>query len=329
MAWNNNEWWRERWRDYKQDPAVIQVVGLLAVLLTAMIVAVVWVLPRLQPDYSESFEHQVDLRDAANPSANAPVEAEEEIIVEADLRNQAYSLVERRRAMQRLVERTYQAAGGKINLEGMKSISKTGDLEQKGTSMPVVYQYKRPSNLRYTIELKQGMLRMAYNGEVAWRQLESPTSGPREVEILSEEERRLLAGNTLLAQPVSAFLENWDDLHWEDSASVDGHPCYVIRYEGLLWPTQRFFIDKQTFQVRRRERHHQTDDGKDVVLGIVLDDFREVDQLILPFREEVWLDDVKQNVFVITEIEINRGLSSRFFDPPSIVSTTEPANAAR
>ncbi|MDP0500846.1 MAG: hypothetical protein Q7P63_12185 [Verrucomicrobiota bacterium JB022] len=302
----NNDWWLERKRDYQQDPAPYQIGGFVVGMGIVVVVAY-FVISSLQPDYSESFDttgedYQLGPRNAqlADEDLN-PLSA-------------AQSVVERRRQMQTLVERVYQAAGGKVALEEMRSIRKNGTLEQGDEVLEVSYQYKRPQMLRFTVSLPDGSLRMGYNGQEAWQQyvIRGRNLPPQP---LPENEAHMIAGNVELVTPLTAYFDSWDDLSWQESATVGDREAYVVRYLGSHHPRQTFYIDKQTYYVLRREREHINAQGKAQEVAVVLGNYQQVNGLYLPLEETVLIDGVQANRFEIESIEPNVGLPDSFFSP--------------
>jgi len=304
----NNDWWQRRVSDYRQDPTPYHLV-LFLLGLSVVVVAIVAVFASQQPDYSERYATDTEAYQLG-PKDEATMQGEV-----GELGDLAGSVVERRRQMQTLIERAYQAAGGQAHLESLRSLRKSGQLELGGETAETYYQYKRPNRMRFTLENPKGTMRMGYNGQEAWRQVVYQ-GHTLPAETLDIDETHMMAGNTQLVIPANAFFENWDDLHWQESTEVAGDPVYVIRYEGKLWPPQTFYIDQRTYQIRKRERTHTDSSGQEHTVGVILSDYRDVQGYQLAFEEDVYLDGERINRFHIKSFDVNLGIPDSFFDAP-------------
>lgn len=223
--------------------------------------------------------------------------------------------------LRHLVDRVYTAHGGRGVIEEIHSLLRHGILTTAGGDQRVSYTLKRPNMLSYTLEAGGQRVRISYNGDSAWLRQTMP-DGTRIQTVLPPDQRDFIDRNTLMSQPVSAFLSDLESLVWHDDAFVGEHPCYVIEWREPEFGRLLLYIDKERFLVRQRtrERLEPDDDGTFEKITAVFSDFRRQDGTWFAFREEVFQNDEPLNVFTIEQITVNPGLVDRYFTLPEELS---------
>jgi hypothetical protein len=217
--------------------------------------------------------------------------------------------------LQTIVSRTIEAMGGLSRLESISSLHKSGKLYQSDNVYAVEYYFKRPNQLRFRLEREAVAMTMAYDGEIAWRQIEVERVA-RPWVALDNMEQGVMRRNAEMVLPVTRFFNELQYLTKLPDADVGEHACFVVQYEGPLQATQVFYIDKVEYLVRKRTRTDRFNDGPERELEVLYLDYRQIEGRQIAFEEDVIIDGVPDNRFVVDEVTVNPGILGEYFSPP-------------
>lgn len=281
-------------RRLAKHPLVFLVLGA-AFSLTLIIGGTLWLL---------QWEHPVPAED--ENARTTAVDAEEPRVL---------SPLEERQLLREILENAIAAQGGRIFVDRLLTVKKTGVLLHDGAKLNAVYSFKRPNRVRYRIEQDERGFRFGFDGARAWRQLYR-SGRPAPAETLPADEASSLVLTSELAVPAVLFFEESRYMSLHGREEVEGHSCFVLDYVGPLRAAQRFYIDEDSHLLRQRARQARLRGEDTTVVEVIYSDFRTIDGIELPFLETVLFDGEVQTVFEIEDFIINPGILDEFFEIP-------------
>ena len=209
-----------------------------------------------------------------------------------------------------ILEAHYRAVGGLDRLKAQESIHFVADISTAGLNGTLEHWELRPDRSRDDIDLGVLKLAMGDNGTTAWA---LDTNGRLRIErdpnaLARREAERRLALYEHLDRDSDVFT-----ITLLGTREIDGDLCYTLQVDSTIDNATRvWFVSTSSFLMRRSEVNHPDEQEH-----IVYSDYREVDGLIRPFRQDVVIWPAGQEQTIVTTrfetgIEIDPGL----FDPP-------------
>ena len=206
------------------------------------------------------------------------------------------------------------AIGGYSGMSQIKSLRRLGKSIEGDKTYEVTAFNKDPNKLRISLLDDAANIRIAYNGEEAWYQLVRDAQ-PGPVLSVDKYRKQEIARNTRYKSPLYADAETPLAFIYKGTAKLDGETYYRLVKSDTDIP-EEIYLDMSTFLVS----HHlvdmsnpQTGDRK---LHIILDDYRPVSGLLLPFKEVSYVNGELASTFIMELADINPGIPSIIFDPP-------------
>lgn len=170
----------------------------------------------------------------------------------------------------RVVAKSLAARGGAAKFAAVRSLRFTGHLQlENGPAAIQVWTASKPYRVRIELQLPQGRFVQGYDGTTAWE----IDPGKTQARVLAgreamQVEDQALAFVDLMADPV-------DKLELLGTETVDGRPCYVLRFTFPTGDQFTQYVDAKTWLVN----HEDYPGGFETI-----SDYRKVDGLLLPFR---------------------------------------------
>ncbi len=224
--------------------------------------------------------------------------------------------LEARYRLNDILEQAITAQGGRLFMERLSTIRKLGTLTQGESSLQVNFAFKRPNRLRYRLEAEDHGYRIGYDGSKAWIQgfNQEGSGAPR---VLESRDTANLVLTSEIALPAIIFFNEPQYMSLQEAEEVEGHLCHVLKYEGPLRASQTFYIDQETFVLRKRARQTRFRNEDNTRVDVVFTDFRSLNGVPMPYREIVYFDDELQTDFFIEHITINPGIIDDYFTMPA------------
>ncbi|MCC5833308.1 MAG: hypothetical protein JJU20_01105 [Opitutales bacterium] len=281
---------------YRENALALQILGILG--LMACAVAFVAAIVMMAPDRS---------------SSNDP-----DLSPEALLEQEPQGLPpERPLSLDGLLEEIFRAHGGQQAMERMQSLARRGSLNlPDGSRVSAFYLFQQPNMVSYTLGFPTYDLRISYDGNKGWRKVERRRGADVQVEELSTEDTRSLANDASINLPLSAALRDRSRLRWVADQTIGGREVYVVESRGDDQSVEeRFYVDKHSFLLMKRERFSAPDtaDGDSIHLVFELSDYREVNGARYPFRERVTRNGKFLNELITRELRVNPGVLREYF----------------
>lgn len=224
---------------------------------------------------------------------------------------------ERPVSIQALVREIIRAHGGQRDMERVQSIARTGTLIMPNDlEVSVFYLYQEPDKISYTLRYPTRELRISFDGNRAWRQVRRRGSNDVLIEDLSAEDTLELARDAKINRSLHLVLGDDERLRWMDDQVWNDREYYVVETRiGTRYLEERFFFDKRTFLLKKRERFAEGARPGDTNPALVfeLSDYREVEGARFPFRERVIRNGEFLNELVTRELRLNPGVLSSYF----------------
>lgn len=209
-----------------------------------------------------------------------------------------------------------EASGGEDYLEELKSIKVSGRIEGSEDSRPFFLIKRNPGRSLLKTGTGDGMVAVGTEGKVAWRAFRK-NSVYRDVYFLSGDAREsAIESSRFFDGLMDLFLNDRGELKRVSTAEIDGEE--VIRVETVNEDGEPvdYWLDPNHLDVVRIER---TRNGS--VWEYRLSDYRKIDKLRQPFRQESWVDGELLSVVLVDEAELNPGVHPYLFKIPE---TTAP-----
>jgi hypothetical protein len=213
-----------------------------------------------------------------------------------------------------ILEEHYAAVGGLERLRAQESIHFVADISTAGLSGTYEHWELRPDRSRDDVDLGVLTHTEGDNGATAWV---LDTNGRLRIERdpnaldRREGERRLALFEHL--DPVSDTFT----ITILGTREIEGDLCYTLRVDSTIDNAVRvWFISTSSFLMRRSEINHP-----DAQEHIVYSDYRDVDGVIRPFRQDVTIQPVGQEQTILTTLfETGIEIDAALFDPPEGVA---------
>lgn len=126
-----------------------------------------------------------------------------------------------------LVARNIEAKGGGAKIKAIKSVRKTGRLQQGDFSAVVGQEGKAPDLLRVTFTIQNMTQVQAYDGSTGWQI--APFSGRKDPELLGEDDMRDLVEQADFYGPLIDYREKGNTIEYVGKTIVDGDDVYRLK----------------------------------------------------------------------------------------------------
>lgn len=216
-----------------------------------------------------------------------------------------------------LVEEIYTAHGGRARIELLRTLSRRGVLETgpEKIKAETVYLWKRPNLVSFRLDFNSATLKILYNGEESF-ELISRAGRELSLRPLEPMEARFRSHNANIVLPFFPFLSDRNQLSMAAPEEINGKICKVIQWSAPDQPVHLFKIDPDSSLVIQRERMPDPTLPEDTrVIRADFEDYTNVDGLMLPTIERVFIDGELVNSFIIEDFVVNPGILDTYFQP--------------
>jgi len=214
-----------------------------------------------------------------------------------------------------VVERVFTAHGGRDAVRTLSSLRQEGRLEQSDAdSLFVTFFWRAPNLVRYTVVLKNGEIRRAFNGERAW-EAQLLHGELKQLQDLTDAERESFIRDSHMSQPAVFSLLQTDRLSLAPPADVNGRRCHVIALKRHAY-RELLYFDQINFLCLRRERSDADLKGRPEEVRVDYDDFRQVGDFVFPFLHQTSINGAVYNQVSLQKLTPNAGLLTSLFTPP-------------
>ncbi len=210
-----------------------------------------------------------------------------------------------------LLTRHLQAVGGEAALQKITSRRMAGTLERYGKRVPFIRTQSAPNQMLMETKFPQpGTLKQGFDGNVAWIQV--PGQPGRRLE---GKERAAITDEAWL-HPVLRLREQYPVRQFLGPRTVEGRTFTVLSLaKKKTAKPELWFFDEATALLARVEQ--QVDGGPqgDIPVVTLLEDYRKVDGVMMPFTVRTKLP-TSETVLHVDAIEHNLSFADSVFQAP-------------
>lgn len=215
--------------------------------------------------------------------------------------------------LDKILDNHFKAVGQK-NLQKINTLKATGHAVMMGMEVPFSMQAKRPGMVRTEVEVQGATIIQVYDGENAWAV--NPLMGSSMAMDLTGAEAEGLRENADLDGQLWNYEEKGHALSLEGDEEVNGKACYVLKLDKKSGQTDRYYIDKEDYLIRKL-RTSRSMNGMPTEVEAILSDYREVDGYKMPFLTEQKSGGQTFMTLKMDQAEANVELDDALFSKPS------------
>jgi len=204
-----------------------------------------------------------------------------------------------------------EAGGGRENLEKVKDMTMTGNIElvSMGMSGSLTVYSKEPNKLRMDIEIMGMVITQAFDGEVAW--MTNPQTGASE-ELSGEQAddlKRQAMGNDSLLNPAKYGIT----YTLKGKETVDGVDCFILEQTYSDGYTVSLYINSKTYLLYKTKATTMGQMGVEVEAESFPTDYKKAGGMMIPHSIRVVHDGEEAVTMTFTEVTVNTGIEDSFF----------------
>lgn len=215
-----------------------------------------------------------------------------------------------------LLEAHAKARGGAERWEEVEALEIEGTWTAFSLDVPMTIRRMRPDLYRFDHVLFDLPATIAFDGERAWLQ-GAAFGAPGGTEI-KDDWKRNVALDAPLGSKLTAHAAAGAKIEYLGVEDVEGESCHVLRVRPEGMPEETWYLDARTFlETKRVSRTFDLFSGPGIELEMetFFMDFREVDGVRIPFREERHFG-TRYRVFEASSVKVNPGLDAAVFGMP-------------
>ncbi|MFK7955673.1 MAG: hypothetical protein AB8B96_06220 [Lysobacterales bacterium] len=215
-----------------------------------------------------------------------------------------------------LLDKHLDARGGYDAWKAIDTVRMIGEMSfSDGQSVPVVMEIRRPNLLRFEFQLSGQQIVQGYDGTEGWRLISDGIT--RELEDMDPEQAMEFSRTADFDGPLMDWREKAYSLRYLGvvaDAEAGGHLIEVTRPGGdrlnlFLGEGQYLTRQEQLFRSETPDSPHQS---------TVVDDYREVAGVLLPFRYDINLHaNGPRRQLVLDSVDLNVPLAASRFARPA------------
>jgi len=214
--------------------------------------------------------------------------------------------------LRELLKQHVSALGGAYQLEHLSAIYLEGTQMQAGQSFEFVIRKKKPNSIRYALSGEAFEAVAGYDGQTGWLRLQKA----EDVTISNLEGvdlQALIQEGRFDSRLFEAYQGELDSLVYVGVERIYDHKCDVIEYleSGLV--RLRYYLDQDSFLLRKREL---LDDDGAVTLATVYDNYDVVDGYKIAHRFDNLINGEIVSTQLVDKVIVNPGILSFYFEKP-------------
>lgn len=216
-----------------------------------------------------------------------------------------------------LIQKNIQAHGGLDKIKSVQSMRMTGKIVGGGMEMPMLMEFKRPTNMRmeFTVQGMTGI--QGYDGTTGWAVM--PFVGKTEPEKMSPEDLKQMEDQADIDGPLVDYKEKGHQVEYLGKADVEGTPAHKLKVTKKNGDVVTIYLDADAFLELKAEGK-SVRRGQEVEFETLYGDYKDVGGgLIMPHSLEIKPKGMPQGQHVqIEKVELNPEIAAdRFAMPPA------------
>jgi outer membrane lipoprotein-sorting protein len=214
-----------------------------------------------------------------------------------------------------IIDKAITAQGGRAALESIKdktikSTTKMYTPQQNFLTITVAYIKYNPLKIRAE-QIIQGMrVITGYDGNNIW--LDSMGQVMIAPPIIANPLKALIVRENLLL----GYKEKECSIQYLGESEVSSNACYQIKFTDKDNNETIYYFNAQTYLPIKIEYSVINQIGAVAKYEILLSDYRSVENIVIPFKTDTFINSIKKSESTITEIQFNQDLDSILFEMP-------------
>jgi hypothetical protein len=216
-------------------------------------------------------------------------------------------------SLEQVLAKYYRGAGGLGKLKAIHTIIYEGKVDIRGLKLPYRAVYKNGKS-RIDIQFPDQKFIDAFDGKKAW--ILFPQAGFIEPTEQSKKETEKAKDDNDSLFPLVVYKEKGYNLELVGREKQEGIEVYKVKMTKKSGTRRFYYLECKTgFLVKMSFYRHVKDD--EVLVGILLSDFKNVDGVMMPFRLQVKENGKLLGVGVFySTIKFNEKVDDSFFEMP-------------
>ncbi len=214
-----------------------------------------------------------------------------------------------------IIDKAIEAQGGRVALESIedKTIKSTMKMyipQQNFLTITVAYIKYKPLKIRAE-QVIQGMrIVTGYDGNNIW--LDSMGQVMIAPPIISNPLKALIARENLLL----GYKKKECSIQYLGESEVHSNACYQIKFADKDNNETIYYFNAQNYLPIKIEYSVINQIGAVAKYEILLSDYRSVENIVIPFKTDTFINSIKKSESTIAEIQFNQELDDILFEMP-------------
>jgi hypothetical protein len=214
----------------------------------------------------------------------------------------------------KILNRSLKAMGGREAFQKIRNRVIKGIISTQGMDLPFERYEERPNSFYQLVEIENvGRMERGSNGKVVWQI--NPMTGPT---IMEGKERECWIRRSKFNEYL-IWDEKADKAEYSGLVEVKGKTCWKVTLSAADGFERIFYIDTETYLLKRRDWTNITPDGRRVAMEEYFSDYKNTDGILFPRRILIAYEGSTGEEVVIRSLEHNAELpAGRFALPDSV-----------
>lgn len=215
-----------------------------------------------------------------------------------------------------VLQKYYEATGGKANWEAVKSIKITGFSNIMGMDIPYTQYVKRPGKWMIEIFVQSAKIVQAYDGSKGW--MINPMTGSKKPAETDDETTKIFINNSLIGGKLYNIDEMGFKVELAGKEDLNGKEVYKVNVTDKDGVVTVFYIDADTYLITK-SNSKITRMGNEFTTEIFYSNYKKVNDLMFAYLldQKVTGSQIENQTVNIDKIEIDSDISDDIFKMPT------------
>ena len=215
-----------------------------------------------------------------------------------------------------ILAKLYEARGGKARWEALKALRVSGIWTAFSVDVPMTIQRMRPNLYRFDHSVLGSPVVLGYDGERVW--VRGEPFGAPDGQVLEDDWKRNVIDDAAFSSKLLEHGAHGAAIELRGREKLEGREVWVLGVRPAGLPPETWYVDAQTFlETKRVSKVFDVFSGPGVELEMetYYMDFRPVQGLVLPFREERHFG-TRYEVYETRSVEVDPSIDAAVFRAP-------------
>jgi uncharacterized protein YjfI (DUF2170 family) len=217
-------------------------------------------------------------------------------------------------SLDEILEKYYKAIGGLASWQSLDTLVIKGKILSQNTEITTTAEYMRPDKCRVSYSIGGKLVVQSYNGETAWQQ--SAMSESIAPETLDADRTDYLRDRCGIESPLIDYAKKNHKVTFEGNDEVDGKGAYKIKVTYSSGNFQYYLLDARSFLPVKTVGFY-TVDGQEVVMMTRFGDYKQVGNILVPFKLAIEKKgNAPREEYIVESVTPNPPLDPAIFNMP-------------